>query len=102
MFAFKEQLSSNEKNTHQTTKEESEVENNSTSLKEVDLIIKKAKQLASQGKREKARKLFEHVLSLKPKHVFALNSYGEFLEGDNQFYVLHIYLLLSFYEFSNV
>ena len=80
MFLFKHNLSedSNEPN----TKEENKTENDSTSLKEADMIVEKAKKFASQGKRDKARKLFEHVLSMRPNYVFALNSYGEFLEGN--------------------
>ena len=67
-------------------KKETGIETDLTSPKEAGFAITKAKELASQGKRKQAKKLFEHALSLKPKSIVALNSYGEFLEGSYSCY----------------
>ena len=90
VFVFKDNLKSDttDQNAPEPTNEENKSENDSTSLKEADMIILKATKLASQGKREKAKKLFEHVLSMKPDYVSALNSYGEFLEGNTLVFCL--------------
>lgn len=45
--------------------------------------LKVAIDLKSQGKNEKAMKLFKHALALAPKHPEILNKYGEFLEHDH-------------------
>lgn len=45
--------------------------------------LKVAIELKSQGKAEKAMKLFKHALALAPKHPEILNKYGEFLEHDH-------------------
>ena len=73
----------NEKVIPQILKRENRIETDLTSPKEAGFAIAKAKELASQGKRKQAKKLFEHALSLKPKSIVALNSYGEFLEGNH-------------------
>ena len=72
----------NEKVLPEILKKEKTAENDLTSFKEASFAISKAKELASQGKRKLAKKLFEHALSLKPKSIVALNSYGEFLESN--------------------
>lgn len=45
--------------------------------------LRVAIELKSQGKTEKAMKLFKHALALAPKHPEILNKYGEFLEHDH-------------------
>lgn len=39
-----------------------------------------ALELKTQGKSEKASRLFKHALALAPKHPEILNKYGEYLE----------------------
>lgn len=39
-----------------------------------------ALELKSQGKLDKALRLFQHALALAPKHPEVLNNYGEYLE----------------------
>jgi len=73
----------NEKVMPRILKKETGIETDLTSPKEAGFAITKAKELASQGKRKQAKKLFEHALSLKPKSIVALNSYGEFLEDED-------------------
>lgn len=42
--------------------------------------MKVALELKSQGKMDKALRLFQHALALAPKHPEVLNKYGEYLE----------------------
>lgn len=45
--------------------------------------LKVAIELKSQGKLDKALRLFQHALALAPKHPEVLNNYGEYLEHSN-------------------
>lgn len=45
--------------------------------------LKVALELKSQGKLDKALRLFQHALALAPKHPEVLNKYGEYLEHSN-------------------
>lgn len=42
--------------------------------------LKVAIELKSQGKLDKALRLYQHALALAPKHPEVLNNYGEYLE----------------------
>lgn len=45
--------------------------------------LKVALELRTQGKLDKAQRLYQHALALAPKHPEILNKYGEYLEHSN-------------------
>lgn len=51
--------------------------------KEAEVNMRKAVELAENGRRMLAKKVFEHALALNPLSSEILNSFGEFLEKDN-------------------
>lgn len=50
--------------------------------------LKVALELKSQGKLDKALRLFQHALALAPKHPEVLNNYGEYLEHSHSDVIL--------------
>ena len=54
----------------------------SSSSSEVEIrhSLKAAKDFAAQGKYDKATKVYQHIISLHPKHPDVLTAYGQLLE----------------------
>lgn len=58
---------------------------------EVQGALNQARDAQFEGRKEKAHKLYKHVLALNPRHADALNAYGEFIEEEDILQANHLY-----------